>query len=67
MNSISKTVLAIAFSSILMLTASAEAISGGKVMSVNAERTSFRLGEKTGNLSDLKTGQPAKSRISAPG
>jgi hypothetical protein len=60
MNSISKTVPAIAFGSLRALTASAEAISGGRITSIHAERTIFRLGEKTGDLSDLKTGQPAK-------
>jgi hypothetical protein len=67
MNSLSKTVLAIAFSSMLTLTASAEAISGGKVTSVNPEGTSFRPGEKTGNSSDLKTGQPAKVEFQRQG
>jgi hypothetical protein len=51
----------------LTLTASAEAISGGKVSSVNAEGTSYRWGEKTGNLSDLKTGQPAEVEFQRQG
>jgi Cu/Ag efflux protein CusF len=78
MNSI-KMALAILVCSMLTLPASADAISGGKVTSVNADgtkftyvkkrkhwtfritdKTVFRVGEKTGNLSDLKTGQPVK-------
>jgi hypothetical protein len=86
MHSMSKTVLAIVVSSMLTLPASAEAISGGKVTSVNPEGTSFiyakkkkhrtfritdktvvRLGEKTGNLSDLKIGQPVEVEFQRQG
>jgi hypothetical protein len=74
-----KTVLAIILCSMFALPASADAISGGKITSVNAGGTSFnyskknknwtfritdktviRVGKKTGNLSDLKTGQSVK-------
>jgi hypothetical protein len=77
--SMNKTVLAIIMCSMFALPASAAAISGGKITSVDAGGTSFnyskkkknwrfritdktviRVGQKTGNLSDLKTGQPAK-------
>jgi hypothetical protein len=67
MNSISKTVLAIAFGNLLTLTASAEANSGGRITSIHTERTSFRLGEKATDLSDLKTGQPAKVEFQRQG
>jgi hypothetical protein len=71
-----KIALAIGVSSMLTLPASADAISGGKVTSVNSDGTSFvyvkkkkrwtfrindktvvRVGQETGKLSDLKTGQ----------
>jgi hypothetical protein len=74
-----KTALAIIVCSMFALPASAAAISGGKITSVDAGGTNFnyakkkknwkfritdktviRVGQKTGNLSDLKTGQSVK-------
>jgi hypothetical protein len=85
MNSI-KTMMAILLCSMLTLPARADAISGGKVTSVNAEGTSFtftkkrkhwtfritdktvfRVGEKTGKVSDLKIGQPVKVEFQREG
>jgi hypothetical protein len=85
MNSI-KGALAIAVCCMLTLPASADAISGGKVTSINAGGTSFnyikkrkrwtfkitdetviRVGERTGNLSDLKPGQPIKVEFQRQG
>ena len=85
MNSI-KTALAILLCSMLTLPARADAISGGKITSVNTEgasitltkkrkhwtfritdKTVFRVGEKTGTLSDLKTGQPVKVEFQRQG
>jgi Domain of unknown function (DUF5666) len=85
MNSV-KIALAVVISSMLAFPASADAISGGKVTSVNAEGTSFvyakkrkrwtfritdktvvRVGNETGNVSDLKTGQPVKVEFQRQG
>jgi hypothetical protein len=81
-----KIALAIAVSSMLTLPASADAISGGKVTSVNSDGTSFvyvkkgkrltfrvtdrtvvRVGQETGNVSDLKAGQPVKVEFQRQG
>jgi hypothetical protein len=74
-----KTMLAIILCSMFALPARADAISGGKITSVDAggtsisyskkkkswrfrvtDKTVIRIGDKTGNLSDLKTGQSVK-------
>ena len=81
-----KTVLAIIMCSMFALPASAAAISGGKITSVDAGGTSFnyskkkrhwrfritdktviQVGKKTGNLSDLKTGQSVKVEFQRQG
>ena len=85
MNSV-KIALAVVISSMLALPASADAISGGKVTSVNPEGTSFvyakkqkrwtfritdktvvRVGKETGNVSDVKAGQPVKVEFQRKG
>jgi hypothetical protein len=85
MNSI-KMALATLVCGMLTLPAHADAVSGGKVTSVNADGKSFtfarkkkhwtfkitdktvvRVGEKTGNLSDLKPGQPVKVEFQRQG
>jgi hypothetical protein len=82
----SKTVLAVMVCSLFALPASADAISGGKITSVNAAGTSFnyskkkkhwtfkttdmtvvRVGNRTGALSDIKTGQPVSVEFQRQG